>query len=657
MPDFEGARARMVQEHLVARGIREPRLLDAMRTVPREAFVARELAELAYDDTPLPIAVGQTISQPFIVAEMIRAAEIAPGERVLEVGAGSGYAAAVMSRIAGAVFAIERHEELARAARERCRELGYDNVHVLHGDGTRGWSEHAPFDAIIVSAGGPSAPPPLLKQLAIGGRLVIPVGETPRQQRLIRIVRRSEDEYEEDDLGAVQFVPLIGAEGWSEHSIDRPSRRRTAVARLIRECAEPIDDIDSAPLGGLLERIGDARVVLLGEATHGSAEFYRMRASITRELVMRRGFRILALEADWPDAAVVDRYVRHLPPSPRRWRAFSRFPTWMWKNRQMLELIELLREYNRELPREARVSVYGLDLYSLFTSAAAVIEYLERKDPEAAAVAKARYGCLSPWENDAATYGRAALMGRYRRCEREVVATLAELLEKRLEYCTEDGDDFLNALGNARVVAGAEQYYRVMYYGSVAAWNLRDQHMFETLEALLSFRGPGSKIIVWAHNSHLGDARATEMGARGERNVGSMCRVRFGEAMFNIGFGTDSGTVAAARDWNEPMQIMTVRPALSESYEALFHAASLPAGLLHLRYPTREAVRKELLAPRLERAIGVVYRPETELDSHYFQAVLPEQFDEYVWFDRTRAVDALGGEAPVGVPDTYPFAL
>ncbi len=659
----------MVRDHIASRGVGSAHVLSAMRVVPREMFVPEALREFAYDDAPLPIAADQTISQPFIVAAMLDAARIIPGDRVLEIGAGSGYAAAVISRIAAEVFTVERHRELASSARDRLMDLGYDNVSVLEADGTLGWAEHAPYDAIIVSAGGPAVPKTLLEQLAIGGRLVIPVGPSTRSQRLLRVTRQSTGEYVEDDLGAVLFVPLIGAQGWDENvegpasaqgskKTTRSSSGTNAVARLIHESAEAIDDIDSVSLSPLLERIGNAQVVLLGEATHGTSEFYRMRSRITRELILRRGFRMVAVEADWPDASVIDRYVRHLPPAVRPWRAFSRFPVWMWRNRETLELAEWLREYNRNVRDPGqRVSFHGLDLYSLYTSAAAVLGYLDRVDPTAARVARERYGCLSPWEGDPAAYGRAALAGQYRRCEREVVQTLRDLLARRLEYAAQDGDEFLDAVQNARLVADAERYYRIMYYGSVASWNLRDEHMFETLESLRTFRGGNSKIVVWEHNSHIGDARATEMGARGEHNVGSLCREQFGESLYAVGFGTDNGSVAAASGWDEPMQVMKVRPARADSYEGLFHAARLPAGLVHLRHPRRDAIREELSAARLERAIGVVYRPETELQSHYFQASLPHQFDEYIWFDRSSAVTPLPSELPVGVPDTYPFGL
>jgi protein-L-isoaspartate(D-aspartate) O-methyltransferase len=656
----------MVRDQIRARGVTDTRVLDAMRAVPREAFLAPELVEFAYDDTPLPIAADQTISQPFIVAKMLESAQVEPGGRVLEIGAGSGYAAAVASRIAAEVFAVERHRELAASARERLSRLGYGNVSVLEGDGTLGWPEHAPYHSIIVSAGGPAVPLALLDQLAVGGRLVIPIGATPRVQRLLRVTRESEDRYVEDDLGGVQFVPLVGAHGWAEDAETRPRRKSAGrksvgiagLTHLIREGAEPIDDIEAVPLSALLDRIGDAHVVLLGEASHGTSEFYRMRARITRELILRRGFRMLAVEADWPDAAVVDRYVRHLPASERRLQPFSRFPTWMWRNQETLELVEWLREYNRdERDPRARVSFHGLDLYTLYTSAEAVVGYLDRVDPVAARAARERYGCLSPWEGDPDAYGRASLRGQYEHCEDQVVQTLRDLLSKRLEYAALDGDEFLDAVQNARLVADAERYYRVMYYGSVASWNLRDQHMFETLDSLLTFRGAGAKIVVWAHNSHIGDARATEMASRGEHNVGSLCRQKFAENVFTVGFGTNTGTVAAASGWDQPMQVMNVRPALADSYEGIFQLSQVPACLLHLRHPRRDAIREELCSPRLERAIGVVYRPDSELQSHYFQATLPRQFDEYVWFGHSTAISALAGGPSVGVPDTYPFGL
>ena len=317
----------------------------------------------------------------------------------------------------------------------------------------------------------------------------------------------------------------------------------------------------------------------------------------------------------------------------------------MWRNRETQQLIEWLRAHNQEMVApERKVSFSGLDLYSMYTSAFEVVRYLDRVDPVAAGAARERYGRLTPWQSDPAAYGRAALVGRMASVERDVVAMLRDLLAKRLEYARQDGDEFFDAARNAQVVAGAERYYRAMYYGAVESWNLRDQHMFDTLQAIRAHRD--AKLVVWEHNSHVGDAAATEMAVRGEHNVGHLCRTALGDDLFVVGFGTDHGTVAAADNWDEPMQRMRVRPARADSYEALCHTTEIPAFLLHLRDPHRDELRDELFEARLERAIGVVYRPQTELQSHYFQAVLPAQFDEYIWFDETEAIEPLAiGEA------------
>jgi protein-L-isoaspartate(D-aspartate) O-methyltransferase len=659
MTDLHAARESMVRRHIAARGIRDPAVLEAMRTVPREAFLPPELAEFAYEDAPLPIAQGQTISQPYIVALMTAALELRPTDRVLEIGTGSGYAAAILGRVAREVHTIERHGELADAAATRLRELGFDNVHVVHGDGTLGCAEHAPYDAIVVTAGGPNVPEALLQQLAAGGRLVIPIGEDRTLQRLVRVTRQADGNLRHEELGDVRFVPLIGAQGWNEEEWTGQPRRASApatVAHLLREVAQPIGgDAGEADVGALVERIGDARVVCLGEATHGTSEFYALRARITKALVRNHGFTIVATEADWPDAARIHRYAKGLPVMPvPEWRAFARFPQWMWRNHEALDLVEWLREWNATHPP---VGFYGLDLYSLYRSMRLVFEYLDRVDPPTGRVARERYGGLMPWEGDPATYGRAVVTGRYRACEDEVVAMLRDMLAREVDYAArDDGEHFLDAVGNARVVAHAEAYYRAMYYGGGASWNLRDRHMFETLEALLRFHGPDAKAVIWEHNSHLGDAAATEMGVRGELNVGHLCRQTFGEKAYLVGFGTDHGTVAAAHDWDGPMHVMSVRPSHPRSYESLCHATGVPRFFLPLREPARAEVREELIPPRLERAIGVIYRPDTELQSHYFHATLPHQFDEWIWLDETRAVRPVTDTEARGLPRAHPFA-
>jgi protein-L-isoaspartate(D-aspartate) O-methyltransferase len=670
-------RAIMVAHHLEARGISDPLVLAAMGEVPREAFVADPLEEFAYEDSALPIEAGQTISQPYIVARMIELLELAPGDKVLEVGAGSGYAAAVMSRVAGKVYAIERHAELAELAGTRLKALGYDNVEIICADGTKGLPEQAPLQAILVSAGGPRVPETLKQQLAIGGRLVIPVGRDVHQTLLL--VRRLDDKtFEQEDYGAVTFVPLIGAEGWGEPEqakatkIDAetsgfadgmliPSQRarviRSKISNLIAEAAEPFGDLNE--LARLAERFAHKRAVLLGEATHGTAEFYGARAAITEMLVAKHGFNIVAVEADWPDAAVYDAYVRGLPRPKVPRRAFTRFPTWMWRNEQVATFLDHLKAINQTIGNpDKKCGFYGLDVYSLGASIEAVLLYLDAVDPEAGRVARERYACLTPWRAEPVRYGRMALSRGYAVCEKPVIDALTDLLHKRLDYLQRDGEDFFKAEQNARIVAAAEQYYRVMYYGDAVSWNLRDKHMFDTLDRLLAHRGPNSKAVVWAHNSHIGNAEFTEMGqVRGEHNIGQLSRERFGEDAALMGFGTDRGTVAAASDWDGPMEIKRVRPARDDSYEGRSRDANIPAFLLETG--KSERVRTDLAEPLLERAIGVIYRPETELLSHYFQAELSRQFDAWIWFTETSAVAAqTTAAAYAGGPDeTYPSGL
>jgi erythromycin esterase-like protein len=421
-----------------------------------------------------------------------------------------------------------------------------------------------------------------------------------------------------------------------------------------------LPDPDDPAFGAHFDRFAGCRVVLLGEASHGTSEFYRARSAITRRLIDHHGFDIVAVEADWPDAAAVDRYVRHRAVEALAEPPFQRFPTWMWRNTDVAALLAWMRARNGAVHDAARrAGFYGLDIYNLSGSIAAVLEYLDQVDPEAAVVARQRYGCLTPWQKEPTSYGRAVLTEGLRECEQAVVEQCRELLRRRLQYADQDGERFLDAAQNARLVASAERYYRVMYYGGEDSWNLRDNHMFETLRHLLEAKGPRSKAVVWAHNSHIGDARYTEMGrVRKEINVGQLCREHFGDATALIGFGTHSGTVAAASDWGADMEVKRVRPSHPDSYERLFHDSQATPFLLDLRLPRHELLRRRLLEPRLERFIGVIYRPETELTSHYASASLPQQFDAFVWFDQTTAVTPLEtGHSSPGAAETYPFGL
>lgn len=360
MTRMEQLRKRLVSEQVEARGVRDPLVLAAMRKVPRERFVPQRFKGEAYEDRPLSIGAGQTISQPYIVAFMVEALALRGGEKVLEIGAGSGYAAAILAEIAGEVFTIERIGQLAERAAASLADAGYHNVHVRHADGTEGWIDHAPFDAILVSAGGPDVPRTLLHQLAVGARMVVPVGRDPRAQELVRITRVDEDEFEQEDLADVRFVPLIGKEGWETEDSDwqtRPPRvvqARPAISvsvpGLIAKHADTFVKLEQADLQPLLRRIGDACVVLIGEASHGTSEFYRMRARITQRLIEEKGFNIVVAEADWPDAARIDHYVRHRDVPPSEWTAFARFPTWMWRNRETRAFVDWLHGRNLPLP-------------------------------------------------------------------------------------------------------------------------------------------------------------------------------------------------------------------------------------------------------------------------------------------------------------------
>ncbi|HYC94235.1 MAG TPA: protein-L-isoaspartate(D-aspartate) O-methyltransferase, partial [Sphingomicrobium sp.] len=308
MSDFTTLRERMIDRQIAARGLDDPKLLAAFRAVPREDFISGDYADYAYQDSPLPIESGQTISQPYIVALTIDAAGIKPGDKVLEVGAGSGYAAAVIGQIAGDVIAIERHHELVELARKRMSRLGYSNVKIVEGDGTLGWPEEAPYDAIVAAASGSHVPQSWLAQLRPGGRIVMPIGEPHAVQSLVKVTKDEDGTLHREDLGGVRFVPLIGKEGFRDGGSEALVR---SLPQMIAEAAEPLPEIEDPGFAALFDRYADARVVLLGKASHGTSEFYRARAAISRRLIERHGFTIVALEADWPDAATLDRIVRH----------------------------------------------------------------------------------------------------------------------------------------------------------------------------------------------------------------------------------------------------------------------------------------------------------------------------------------------------------
>jgi erythromycin esterase-like protein len=411
----------------------------------------------------------------------------------------------------------------------------------------------------------------------------------------------------------------------------------------------------------------ETRLVLIGEATHGTHEFYRTRAELTKALIAERGFNVVAVEADWPDAYRVNRWVRgasHDVTPEAALDDFARFPRWMWRNEDVVEFITWLRGFNATKGTTEQAGFYGLDLYSMHRSIDAVLEYLRKVDPDGAERARHRYGCFEMFGDDPQTYGYATTRGLSRDCEDEVTAQLVELRRRAFDYAQRDGriaaDEYFFAEQNARLIANAETYYRTMFGGRAQSWNVRDRHMMETLEALLAHAGHAdgqARAVVWAHNSHLGDARATQMSAAGELNLGQLVRERFADVSFLIGFTTHDGTVTAARNWEDPAERRHVRPSLHGSFERLFHDTGIEQFLLLLREP---ALRNALVAERLERAIGVIYAPETERYSHYFRARLPEQFDAVLHIDRTSALHPLerwAREEEADLPETYPTGI
>jgi len=431
----------------------------------------------------------------------------------------------------------------------------------------------------------------------------------------------------------------------------------------IRTALRPVADVEDCRM--VVDFIGDAELALIGEASHGTHEFYASRANMTRQLILQSGFRAVVVEADWPDAYRVNKYVRHESRDASAVAAledFKRFPTWMWRNADVVAFVEWLREHNEGLPREQQVGFYGMDLYALFSSMRAVIDYLRRTNPDAARRAQERYACFDRFGEDPQAYAHAEMF-ELESCEDAVVEVLRNLQRRSSELAIDDAlgrDAYFFAEQNARLVKNAEEYYRTMFRGGPQSWNLRDQHMAGTIEALRNYLSEAdnpAKLAVWAHNSHLGDARATQLGQHGQLNVGQLMRERLPGNTALIGYTTAHGTVTAASDWGEPVEMKRVRPAHPDSYEHLFHELSTPRFFLPLG---SESVHDALKTPRLERAIGVIYRPETERQSHYFHASLSSQFDAVLHFDHTSAVRPLETHAQwtlPEMPETFPTGV
>lgn len=612
------------------RGIKNSLLLKAFQDVPFSLFLLKDFPTPSYQEISKTEKHKPIETRALVIAKMLEQLNIKEREKILTIGVDSVYILAALSKIYKEVYTVDAHKIYAKWAVEILNKLGITNVFAKNNNLTLGWKAKSPFDVILIASELEEVPVDLKEQLTIGGKLLIPIGPDWAHSVFEIIQRISDTDYKVEKLRDNFFIPHPEILPEIE-STDFPEME---IINEIKLKAIPFHSIKDFPCDNLLDRIGDAQVVLLGEASHGTSEFYLIRQEITKALIEKKGFNFVCAEADWSDAQQINSYVKY-KYTQNKWMPFSRFPEWMWKNEEVLNFVEWLRAYN--MKRENQSGFYGLDLYGMENSIRLVIDYLEKKDPKLAKLAKTRYTCIMPYMSDPSIYGKMVLSNQLISCEKEILKMLIDLLKNKIKL--NHSPEYFYAYQNANVVADAERYYKAMYYGSADSWNLRDFHMFHTLKSLLSYFGPQSKAVVWAHNSHIGNALATEMYSRGEINIGHLCKEYFRDKSYHIGFGTHKGTVAAAHNWGGTMEIMQVNASLSGSYENLCNQTQIANFTLPLRKnDSGKKLIKLLNAPKLERAIGVIYRPKTERLSHYFQAALPSQFDEYIWYNTSQAV-------------------
>lgn len=612
------------------KGIKSPLLIKAFQDLPEAFFLLNEFHPYSYQGTETEYKLESIEPRVIVMAKMLEKLRIEEGEKILVIGVDSVYILAALSKIYKDVYMVENYERYFEWAKKVLKSIGIKNVSNKVDDPKMGWKDKGPFETILIASEFEDVPESLKEQLKIGGKLLVPIGPDWTHSIFEVIQRVSKTDYKVEKLRDNFFIPnpKILPEIVSK---DFPEKD---IVEHIQAKAITFNNIKDYPIDGLLDRIGDAQVVLLGEASHGTSEFYVMRQEITKALIAKKGFNIVSAEADWSDAEQLNSYLRNRQ-SNIDWIPFARFPQWMWKNKEVLDFIEWLKKYN--LNHGNNVGFFGLDLYGLENSINLVIDYLEKVDLKLAKLAKKRYECIAPYLSDPALYGKMVLSKQLKSCEHDILKMLVDLLKNKTRL--NHSPEFFYAYQNANVVLDAEHYYKAMYYGSAESWNLRDFHMFHTLKSLLSFFGPKAKAVVWAHNSHIGNALATEMYSRGEINLGHLCKEHFGDMSYHIGFGTYTGTVAAAHNWGGKMEVMKVNPSLTNSYENLCHKTHINMFTLPLReHDSGKKLRTLLNTPKLERAIGVMYRPKTERMSHYFHTILPSQFDEYIWFNTTQAV-------------------
>ncbi|QXP58328.1 erythromycin esterase family protein [Olleya sp. HaHaR_3_96] len=637
-----------ITEQLEDKGISNKLLLEAFQDIPEAFFLSETLHPYFYEDVRIEKSLEKTEPRVIVVARMLEQLKIKKEDKILITGVDSIYILVVLSKIYKNVYNIETNETYANWATEVLKAVDINNVHIKTDNPEIGWKEEGPFNAILIASAFKEIPNTIKKQLAIGAKLIAPVGPDWAHVLLEVTKRVSENDYASKALRDNYYIP-------NPKILPKISKETYTETEIIDEIginSIPFKTIKKFPMDGLLERIGNAKVVLLGEASHGTSEFYLTRQEITKALIEKKGFNFVCAEADWSDAEQINNYVKN-EYTAQNWLPFARFPEWMWKNKEVLDFVEWLKKYNAK--RNNTIGFYGLDLYGLENSIDLVINYLQKIDPELAKIAKNRYACITPYMSNPTVYGKLVTTNTLESCEKDVIDMLFDLLKNKNKL--NHTKEYFYAYQNATVVVDTERYYKAMYYGSAESWNLRDFHMFYTLKSLLSFFGKDSKTVVWAHNSHIGNALATEMYARGEINIGHLCKEHFGSKSYHIGFGTNTGTVAASKNWGEKMNKMPIKDAVDNSYENLCNKTNVSNFTLPLREEhTEKKLRDFLSVPRLQRAIGVVYKPETELRSHYYKSILPYQFDEYIWFNKTKAITPLETKTAITkLIDIHPF--
>jgi protein-L-isoaspartate(D-aspartate) O-methyltransferase len=639
-----------IKEQLKDKGVSNALLLEAFKDIPEAFYLSESLHPYFYEDVRIEKSLENTEPRVIVIARMLEQLKVKEEEKILITGVDSIYILVVLSKIYKEVYTVETNKTYANWTLEVLKTIDITNVHIKTGSTEKGWKEKGPFDAILIATELKKISSTIKEQLKIGAKLLAPVGPDWSHVMLEIIKRVSEKEFTTKATRDSYFIPnpkmipKIGTETYPENEI----------IDEIGINSIPFKTIKKYPIEGLLERIGDAKVVLLGEASHGTSEFYLTRQEITKALIEKKGFNFVCAEADWSDAEQINNYVRNKYKA-QDWMAFARFPQWMWKNKEVLNFVDWLKKFNTK--NKNTIGFYGLDLYGLENSIDLVIKYLQNIDEELAELAKSRYACIIPYMSNPAAYGKLVINNKLESCEKEVLKMLFDLLKNKNKL--NHSQEYFYAYQNATVVIDAERYYKAMYYGSAESWNLRDFHMFYTLKSLLTYYGKDTKAVVWAHNSHIGNALATEMYAKGEINIGHLCKEHFGSKSYHIGFGTHKGTVAAARNWGESMEVLKVKESLENSYEYLCHKTNVTNFTLPLREEHSDKKLSTFLStPRLQRAIGVVYKPEKERMSHYFQCVLPSQFDEYIWFNKTKAVTPIITKTETSkLKNIHPFGL